>query len=226
MLKINVKEEIGKVLKGLGGRDEGRDPDNRYASFDYCYNYFRSFKNKPKQLVSKNNMQMSCLQLGFYLSSWGMMRGSSFLLMKSVRHYEGLIGAISEMDGCLWDIDVPTYNDENIKMLMDCKNKIKEVLEKEKYKSSDTLITKIMLGIFANVPAYDTYFKKFLKRIGASQTFNEKSLKVIKEFYDGKKKDFNVKIRTYDFWSGKETGALYTKAKLVDMCGFANGYPK
>jgi hypothetical protein len=38
---------------------------------------------------------MSCLQIGFYLASWGMMRGSSFLLEKSVRNFSNLIIAIS-----------------------------------------------------------------------------------------------------------------------------------
>jgi hypothetical protein len=39
----------------------------------------------------RRNLHMFCLQLGFYLASWGMLRGSSTLLCKSTRHYEPVI---------------------------------------------------------------------------------------------------------------------------------------
>lgn len=219
--QIDVRDEIKRVLNGLG-RDNGRHPDLRYSSFDYCYNYFYSFKNNPSKLATQINIQTSCLQLGFYLASWGMLRGSSFLLTKSVRSYATLIKEISKMDPEIWKIDVPNYSDKNIKILLETKRKIVIALGKEN-KPSDTLVTKIMLGVFANVPAYDNYFKKFLSGIGASQTFNKTSLNQIREFYEIRKKDFEFKIQTHDFLSGSETKLLYTKAKLVDMCGFANG---
>lgn len=105
---------------------------------------------------------MSCLQLGFYLASWGMMRGSSFLLEKSVKNYKTLIIAISKMNPKLWEIDVDKYDDENINLLLNCKQQIVEVLG-EMNKPSDTLITKIMLGVFANTPAFDQYVRNSLK---------------------------------------------------------------
>ncbi len=55
------------------------NPDDRYTSFDYCYNYFRT-TNDLNQDIEK-----SCLVLGFYLASWGMFRGSSFLLQHSIK---------------------------------------------------------------------------------------------------------------------------------------------
>lgn len=57
-----------------------RLPNQRYSSFDYCYNYFYSFYkvNKISELANEKNLQNSCLQLGFYLASWGMFRPSSF----------------------------------------------------------------------------------------------------------------------------------------------------
>ena len=36
-----------------------------------------------------------------------------------------------------------------------------------------------MLGVFANVPAYDDNFKKFLKKNNYCQTFNKTSLKLV-----------------------------------------------
>jgi hypothetical protein len=222
----DIKILLDKFTNGTG-KNKGRKPDERYASFDFCYNYFYSFyKDKDKNikdLANDENIQMSCLQLGFYLASWGMMRGSSFLLEKSVRNFRDLIIAISKMDSKLWEIDVDKYTEENIKLLLPCKQQIVEVLGIYN-KPSDTLVTKIMLGIFANVPAYDDNFKKFLKNVNYCQTFSEKSLLQIKDFYNNNKIfDSYKKIRTFDFLTAKETHIFYTKAKLIDMYGFEKG---
>ncbi len=160
---MNTKILINRFLKG-NGKNKGRKPDERYSSFDFCYNYFYSFykRNKINELAYIKNIQMSCLQLGFYLASWGMMRGSSFLLEKSVKNYKTLIIAISKMNPKLWEIDVDKYDDENINLLLNCKQQIVEVLG-EMNKPSDTLITKIMLGVFANTPAFDQYVRNSLK---------------------------------------------------------------
>lgn len=217
---MDIKKSFNQFLEG-NGKNKGRKPNERYASFDFCYNYFYSFhkKNKLSELANENNIQNSCLQIGFYLASWGMMRGSSFLLEKSVRNFSNLIIAISKMSPKLWEIDVPNYNDENISLLLDCKQKIIDALGKEN-KPSDTLITKIMLGVFANIPAFDQYFRKSLK----VHSVNKKSLLKIKDFYLANKIDFDsLRIHTFDFLTSNETENIYTKAKLIDMCGFMDG---
>ena len=217
---MNIKEAMDQFLHG-GGKNRGKKPDERYASFDFCYNYFYSFYKEKRlpELANNENLQTSCLQLGFYLASWGMMRGSSFLLEKSVRNFRELITCISKMDSRLWEIDVDNYNDENISILLDCKQQIINSLG-EKNNPSDTLITKIMLGVFANVPAFDTYFRKSLK----VHSFNKKSLLKIKDFYEDNKSVFDsYQIHTFDFLSSKESDIVYTKAKLIDMCGFMDG---
>lgn len=162
---------------------------------------------------------MSCLQIGFYLASWGMMRGSSFLLEKSVKNYEELIRTISKSDPKLWEIDVDNYNENNIKLLLNCKNNIIQALGREN-NPTDTLVTKIMLGVFANVPAFDQYFCKGFRM----HTFNEKSLLRLKTFFDENKSVFDsYKIPTFDFITSQETDILYTRAKIMDMYGFIRG---
>lgn len=221
---MDIEKSFKQFLEG-NGKNKGRDPNERYASFDFCYNYFCPFYkgDKLSELANKDNLQMSCLQIGFYLASWGMMRGSSFLLEKSVRNFSNLIVAISEMDPKLWEIDVADYNEENISLLLDCKQQIINALGKEN-NPSDTLVTKIMLGVFANIPAYDYNFKKFLKKNHCCQTFNKTSLNQIKIFYEENKEIFDsFKVPTFDFLTSNETNNIYTKAKLIDMCGFMDG---
>lgn len=219
MFKDILKENISKNIKQFevgADRSGGRTPDERYSSFDYCYNYFQSNRDT---FASDEYIHISCLHLGFYLASWGMLRGSSFLLEKSVRHYIPLIHKLSGFDKKIWEIDVDKYTDENIELLLKCGDSIRQSLGLNN-KPSDILVTKIMLGVFSNVPAFDTFFCKGL----GVRRFDKKSLGLIKNFYKKHKAEVDAKkIYTFDFLSAKETNMLYSKAKLIDMIGFIEG---
>jgi len=77
-----------------------------------------------------------------------------------------------------------------------------------------------MLGVFANIPAFDQYVKKSLK----IYSVNDRSLSKIKDFYEKNKSIFDsFKIYTFDFVTSQETDVIYTKAKLIDMYGFIDG---
>lgn len=123
---MNIDKNVNLFVEG-NREDDGRVPDGRYSSFDYCFNYFQSFRenNKIQDIASSKNIQTSCLQLGFYLASWGMLRGSSFLLKRSTKFYIPLIQYIAEVRPLVWDIDVPKYTEGNIALLIDCRNGIK-----------------------------------------------------------------------------------------------------
>lgn len=106
MIMNNVDKATAKESLGIFNSD--RKSDRRYASFDYCFNYFQSFKDRIPDLSKEENLQQSCLHPGFFLASWGMYRPSSFLLQKSMRHLVGVIEEISNFDQGSWDIDVAT----------------------------------------------------------------------------------------------------------------------
>jgi hypothetical protein len=220
MSNINIAKNIASFIKGQA-KNKGRQPSERYASFDYCFNYFQSFRKKDavSELVDARNMQTSCLQLGFYLASWGMLRGSSFLPEKSVKFYEPLIQNIANFDKRIWEIDIDTYTDENMDILIACKQMIVASLG-EKYRPSDTLITKIMLGVFGNVPAFDGFFRKGF----GTHSFSKKSLHSIRRFYEANKSEIDKsEIYTFDYATGLTTNQKYTKAKIIDMIGFIEG---
>jgi len=213
MKQNNFEETIGKFTK-LG------IPEHRYSSFDYCYNYFLKENDLTK------DMEKSCFELAFYLASWGMFRGSSFLLQKSAKYFIKTIEYVNSLDKELWKIDVNDYNDEIIDKLLEIYNKLDKLVV-EGWSRSITLVTKIMLGIFGFVPAYDEYFCKSFRIIANGKcgfrSFNKESLNIIKEFYDLNKNPINKlsnKIFTYDFITGKRTNINYPKAKIIDMYGF------
>lgn len=200
------------------------NPKERYASFDYCYHYFRT--SSPSNLLS--DMEKSCLVIGFYLASWGMFRGSSFLLKKSVKYYEPLVEYIADINKGVWEIDVDSYTKENMDIILDVYNQIKTLMIKNR-NADLVLVTKIMLGVFANIPAFDTYFCNTFRGIFDDCGFrrvNEKSLGCIKLFYEYNKAEIDeLSSKTFvkEFATGKASQFTYTKAKIIDMYGFSKG---
>jgi hypothetical protein len=112
---LDLETNLRRYLNGTksGG---GRRPETRYTSFDYCFNYFQSFRDSGNvaAIASREYIQQSCLHLGFYLASWGMLRGSAELLQKSVRHFVPVIETIACTNPASWQIDADTYTDSNI----------------------------------------------------------------------------------------------------------------
>lgn len=98
----------------------------------------------------------------------------------------------------------------------------------ENGKAHLTLVTKIMLGVFGNIPAFDEYFGKSFRAIFKGECgfrcVNPKSLECIREFYDDNREKIDAlssKTFIISFSTGKETSLVYPKAKIIDMYGFA-----
>lgn len=200
-------------------------PEKRFASFDFCYNYF--YRTSGKELT--DNIEKSCYALGFYLASWGMMRGSSFLLQKSARHYIPLIEYIAKLDKEIWQIDADEYSESNMKQIIEIYHNIKASLIPGK-QAGLTLITKVMLGVFGFVPAFDQYFCNTFRELYGKQcgfrSFNYDALSHIRDFYQRNKTSINQcsdSTFTYDFIKGEPTQIKYPKAKIIDMYGFIAG---
>jgi hypothetical protein len=198
--------------------------DHRYSSFDYCYNYFKT--NNGQVILS--DIEKSCSILGFYLASWGMMRGSSFLLQKSYKYFEELIKYIAASDRTIWDIQPSEYVDRFDfikKMYDDISGKVIEDNNR-----GIVLITKIMLGVFGIVPAFDEYFCRYFKtikpEISRFTSFNKESLQVIQYFYLENKIEIDSlsdQTSTKDFINPGQNRFKYPKAKIIDMYGFVVG---
>ena len=162
---------------------------------------------------------MSCLQIGFYLASSGMMGRSSSLIERSVRNLQEVVLTISQMDPVLWEIDLDSYTPENIELLLECRNSIVDSFS-EDFKVSESIVTRVMLGVFGNIPVFDQYFKNSMKMKKVSR----RSLMKLWEFYEENKSSLDsFEICTLDFLSGKETDVIYTKARLLDIYGYMKG---
>lgn len=134
-----------------------RDAMIRCRSFGYCYNCFQAYRESDdvKSLAAPAEMQLSCLQLEFYLASCGMLRSSSILLRKSSQHYVPAFQAIAHTPTDVWDIDCHNYSTQNVQLILETAARIRVAFQ---VRASDVLVTKVMLGVYGCVPAFGAYF--------------------------------------------------------------------
>jgi hypothetical protein len=208
-----------------------RSPLERASSFDYCFNYFQAFRDRTatSEISAPQYLELSCLHLGYYLASWGMLRGSTVLHTKSYRFFETVVGVIAAEPPGSWEIDVDDYSDEGVTALIDTRDRLAEALTARSVdgvirRPTNTLLTKVMLGVFGSVPAFDTFFLRGFRAVtGARGSFSRRSLRTLGDFYDQQSEAFDAqRIATIDV-SGQPTTRRYTGAKVVDMAFLIEG---
>ena len=197
------------------------DKNQRMASFDFCYNYFHDYQGH----LAGDNLERSCMELWGYLASFGMIKGKSGLLLRNSP--ASLSKLIEFFDGSdcekLWGLDIPNYNTTTIGIIVESYNEISKKIKSIDVTPTLTLVTKIMMGIWGCVPAFDRNFKKWIINDLNSDCYYEKSLSDIFTFYNNHKTTFkDIFINTIDIY-GNKTSYIYSQAKLLDMFGFTKG---
>lgn len=210
------------------------DNNHRYLSWEHCYSYFYEnfYKNNSK------DYDTAALHLAFYLASWGMYRGSSFLLGYDYKIHVGLIEKLFETVDykILWEYDYKNKKDDIIEKIVDASKDVdkyyseikgnnKTIAEKnkksEKYNISEILISKILLGIFGCVPAFDRFFKfglSLYKNQNFTQQYNSKNFDLLIDFIS------KNEIFTKNNYRLHKNNIPYPPMKLVDMYFWQIGY--
>ncbi|MGL4941678.1 MAG: hypothetical protein ACRC46_00620 [Thermoguttaceae bacterium] len=214
---MSSQKKLSDLSSVVGAFMKLRKADHRYASFDYCYNHFH-----PTNRKRKLDSEKSCAVLFSYLASWGMLRGSSFLLKETnIKHFEPTIQFINGCEPSCWEIDVDNYtvnNNANIDTILDMAEGIRKHIRPDE-KISVTLVTKILLGVFGCVPAFDSMFRKTFDGFNSLSPKSLIQLNKICCDNAGEIDKQSQKYKTLVFQSG-DTPNPYTKAKIIDMYGF------
>lgn len=195
------------------------DENGRYRSWEHCYLHFIKARNKGNV-----DYDYLSLQLAFYLASWGMYRGSSFLLQKDYRvHIPVVKELLNKKYDALSGIECAAFKEEsNQKLLQDINSflekyydKIRHEVKEQEIKNqlSYTLITKILMGTLGCVPAYDRYFIAGIKNQKvATGNYNIRSIMQLVNFYE-KNADWLEPVRE----KMEVEGMPYPQMKMIDM---------
>lgn len=209
---INIIKEIQK--------SQSKNFD-RGKSWEHCYMFFRKHNkiNNDEELLDS-----AALQLGFFLASWGMLRGSSFLLQKDYRFYIPIIKILTNSKyDILWNVDfLGKSNQKGISLLFELKRDLEsEIIKSNKIDGDnrkhqlDLIITKIIMVTMGCIPAYDRYYKEgFKKKYNISVNFNKRSFT---QMIDLVKSDEKIKKVSNQSCLIQYTKIKYPPIKLIDL---------
>ena len=218
-------EPIDQVIDAINEfrKELHDDPEGRFHSWEHCYKRFHEARiERDNNTVDYDNL---CLHLAFYLASWGMYRGSSFLLQKDYRIHKPVVRLLlNPQYDCLFSLNCCELEKEEIqekleKLQSAIKNEYakirKAVKENEvQHEMSNTLITKILMGTLGCVPAYDRFFIDGVKELNVT-TGNysiKNSLLPLATFYKNNYdalENLRKELKVYDM--------PYPQMKLLDM---------
>lgn len=213
-----MKDISTKILKFHAQLDG--DDNHRYKSWEHCFSYFSG---------NKTDIDKACLQMAFYLASWGMYRGSSFLLWKDYLIHKKVVEKLLQHKH-LQKLNFIDTTEEDINEIFELitwvknwyKNNIELVNgEKKKVNVTDTLATKIILGALGCVPAYDRYFIDGIRSKGLPYSgLKPKNFSFVVNFYKENKSSFIYASEEIL----KRSKVSYPPMKLVDMYFWEIGY--
>ena len=200
--------------------DDARTSKNgRSRSWEHCYRVFRDARTDPSP-----DYDYLSLHLAFYLASWGMYRGSSFLLQKDYKVLSPIVEEVLKHEyDCLFGVACADLREHEVQGSLEELYKYiakhfrpirDEVAGREVASSvSPVLVTKILMGTLGCVPAYDRFFQDSVATYKVTtQEYSLKSVLKLVDFYE----EHNDRLE--EARHGMRTEDLtYPQMKLLDM---------
>ena len=208
--------------------DACANENGRSRSWEHCYRVFRDARIDPSPVCDYLS-----LHLAFYLASWGMYRGSSFLLQKDYKVLTPIVEKILKPEyDCLFGLACTDLRESEVqdsleklyKFIAEHFGPIRDEVAGRKVPSSvsPVLITKILMGTLGCVPAYDRFFVDGIKKYKVTtQEYSQNSLLKLVGFYE----EHNDRLE--EARRGMRVGDLiYPQMKLLDMGFWQIGFKK
>lgn len=187
------------------------DEHHRFRSWEHCYGFFR--RHAPGELMGRRHE--AALHLGFYLASWGMYRGSGFLLGRAYTVHLGVIDRLAEPRfRPLWEREFGA-GEADPALVPTVLAAVRAV--REGYlpfgRPTDTLVSKVLLGTLGCLPACDRYFVEGFENAGFTYScLNQSFVEQVLAFCRANAAELRGEQERIG-----AGGARYPMMKLVDM---------
>lgn len=217
--------EISQAVEKYMGGSSGISQYSRPQSWDFCYEHFLDMNR------AISDREASCMQLGYYLASWGMLRGGSYLFKKTnARHYLNVISVAEEYENEVRQVTPDQFSSHHVQdLLVSLYNDLAAQLLPEGGRGI-TLVTKTIMGIWGVFPSLDRYFMNtfngFAKSAGQRRLFSRfttNTIEFLGEFYETHRDELDGlagEYRTVNFQTGQASEHKYPVAKIIDIYGF------
>lgn len=200
--------------------EDARASENgRSRSWEHCYRAFRDARADPS-----SDYDYLSLHLAFYLASWGMYRGSSFLLQKDYNVHTPIVEEILKPEyDCLFGLACADLRRSEVQVMLttvydNIANYFRPVRNQVAGHEvaspvSQVLITKILMGTLGCVPAYDRFFQDGVATYKVTtQEYSLESVLTLAEFYEEHNDRLEESRQGFE-----DDGLTYPQMKLLDM---------
>ena len=171
--ELELNENAASIVEIANVFANQKTSIHRFASWDYCYGLAQCMYARKGELNDLDYDYMA-LNFAFYLASWGMYKGSSFLLDKSYKIHIEPVKLVFSKDE-LWKEILSskelTAFEKELTKAYESDDKVDASNDVISDPMTDTLFTKILLGLTGNVIAYDRYCKTALPFLGFGKNF-------------------------------------------------------
>jgi hypothetical protein len=218
-VELTKPPRISTTLIKRCEKNYGRKKHPRVHARQHCYKFFQ----QVGQSGLAEQRDHAALHLGFYLASWGMYRGSAFLLKHSHTIHHTVVDVFAgPFAAPLWQTDDrPLPGSSDVGQILDVAQAIRNAYQPFG-KASDTLVTKVLLGTTASIPATDRFFRIGFKK--ADFKFSRLSISFINcvlQFWHDNEPEFHDAQCEIQ----KRFGFLCPPMVLVDMYFHGLGNP-
>ena len=209
--------------------DDARANENgRSRSWEHCYRVFRDARIDPSP-----DYDYLSLHLAFYLASWGMYRGSCFILQKDYKVHTPIVKEILKPEyDCLFGVACVDLREPEVQeRLKNVSDNIanhfgpirNEVAGRKVASSvSPVLVTKILMGTLGCVPAYDRFFQDGVATYKVTtQEYSLESVRKLAKFYEAHNDRLEEARRGMQC-----EDLIYPQMKLLDMGFWQIGFEK
>lgn len=217
------------ITRFINDRYKNKDVDielnnekGRYKSWNLLRNYyFKNVKGNPINSLEDERANTFALGLYTYLGSWGMFRSS--LLMKAY-NYTILKEVVQILSYSNYDDlselkRLEDFTEDKIQLLVEVFSKIEDHFKKLKFKTTNTLVSKIILGVYGCMPAYDSNVTKAMRHLKIQANYNNHTVSnAIKNLIEYSK---SINIESNNIV--KKELENYPIMKLIDMWLFGLG---
>ena len=186
---------------------------------DYSYDYCQLFFSQHDGDYINKNLEQSCFALWGFLASFGMLRGSSPLLSKNPTVLVPVIEFIAANQ--LFDIDLDSYNNHEARLrIINAYIGIRDSLQP--LNPSHTLISKIMLGVYTCIPAFDSYILWFIRNHWNLRFGVHRLDTILQRIYEECHHIVFPQLYLRQF-SGEDSCILMKKIRFIDRLGWEIG---
>ncbi|BDU71564.1 hypothetical protein [Mesoterricola silvestris] len=199
----------------------------RYQAWEFLWEHLQGMGSFRKA-ASPENIEQTALHLGFFLANWGMLRASSNLPNTNLAFFVDFVRHLDEnMPDDFWQLKFDEFRTDTSRAIKLFDQAVNVIVSFDggvaaRISWTETLISKILLGIWGQCPAIDRFYK-----IGFKLYAKEQGLRVGQNC-DGKYLSQLANLAFKNSWplSGffsHKKKLSYPSGKVLDMAFFNYG---